>query len=711
MCGVKRYTIILLILFLAGMVRADLGAKDVNAQGVEPSRAHIRRSPEAEALAMAAVQAVKDRDWRTAAENYQKAIELYSTALIKASAVDTAINSDLYWGVRHFCGDALRRMPAEGLKAYNSMFEPAARQALESAVRSRLDTEKLAQVAGFYALTGPGRDALILLLRLSLESGEFYKASGYYRELEQYHPETAQGLPERRLIEEFMAGKTSGVEWPAYCGDNTRSKMMVTRASDEVQGHSFSWTGYSKLPAHVINLSRRINAAEIYYPPIIPQESIPYFPVVGNGMIYLPTGSGIYAFQSPEPKEGDVAKEINLKWKVEYDTSAAGFQEERTINTATLSPDGRRLYVPLIGSFEKYERRLGFLDVKYPFPRRSLFCIDTATAKALWTSDRVAPLPDGSNPLEDIIFPVAPAEENGVLYVAGIRMPNQIDIPEHYLFALDARSGAVYFRTFIASGILETNLFNNPSREPVASVVTVDKDNIYYCSQMGAIAAVDKYSGQVKWLKKYEEYQIKPTWPNYTPPRLPLRWANNPVIRIDNTSFATPKGRPSPIQSFGAADGQVIVTAVDSPFLYILSSDNGGELWRWNGDESPLGNVRYLVGIRDGFLVLSGESCLMCLNLNKTGKVEWKVEGGRLNGKSAITDDRIYITSDYALMEVALKSGKLISRNVLQGKDEAQPSANLLVAGDLLIRNSIGQMNIYRIENKKEPVNNEPAKK
>ena len=130
-------------------------------------------------------------------------------------------------------------------------------------------------------------------------------------------------------------------------------------------------------------------------------------------MIYLPTGSGIYAFELSELKDEKMPydlsapygaqAEMKVKWKVEDDTSNQGFQEERTINTVTLSADGKRLYAPLISSYEKHERRLGFLDVKYPFPRRSLVCLDTSTAKRLWTSDKVPYSKDGGNPLE-ILF-------------------------------------------------------------------------------------------------------------------------------------------------------------------------------------------------------------------------------------------------------------------------------------------------------------------
>ena len=696
------YSLIGLAVGLIGLLMAfpfDSCAKVMAPGELESSRAHIRFSPEAEVLVKTAVKAEKEQDWRSAAQNYQKAIELYSQYLINASILnnkDGAGKSELYLGVHYFCQNALRNMPAEGRKVYRDIFEPAARHVLDNIAKGPLEINKLEQLADRYGLTESGRQALTILMRWYLERGEFYRALGYYRGLKLNHPQDAEGIPERNLIGGFASGGPSNVEWPTYCGNNTRSKIMSVPPDKLANGYSFFWSSYFKLPDHILNLSRRIpNNQNIYYQ-IIPQESIPYFPVVNNNLIYLPTGSGIYAFKLSEPKADKAPYELKVKWKVEYDTSIQGFQEERTINTATLSADGQRLYAPLISSYEKYEPREG-LVVKYPFPRRSLFCFDTVTAKALWTTQKVLSPKNGNDNFEDIVFPIAPAEEDDVLYVAGLRMPSQIDIPEHYLFAINARTGAVYFKTFIGSGILETNLFNNPSREPIASAVTVDSDNIYYCSQMGIITAVDRYNGNIKWLKKYEEYPIVPTWPSYRPPHLPLRWINNPIIRVENTSFAE-------------AQSQVLVTAVDSPFLYLLSGNTGEELWRWNGDDSLLGNIRHLLGVKDGFLVISGETGLICLNLAKDGNVEWRADDkgpfgkdARFIGKGAIINDRIYISSDkYAIYEIQVKTGKLISRQLLPGKEDAQFSANLLVAGAFLIRNSNGYMNIYRIEDKKE---------
>ncbi|MDI6787014.1 MAG: PQQ-binding-like beta-propeller repeat protein, partial [Planctomycetota bacterium] len=528
--------------------------------------------------------------------------------------------------------------------------------------------------------------------------------------------------------------------WQLHHGNSTRSRLM------SANGNSFSSLAYFTIPEHIARLHRGTTMETDYYmasasPPRMFSESIPYFPVVGEGLIYLPTGLGVYVFELPSfagasedgsvdlsrpspSRDGGYHREMKIKWKFEIpvDEKAPVFAEERTINTATLSTDNQRLFVPLISSFEKHDHKLGFLTVRYPFPRRTLFAFDTRTGRILWTTkdnptdqqraNNLAVSPTGINsanlnPYQGFIFPVAPVEQDGVIYLAGIYMPNQVDVPEHHLFAINPRNGEVFFKTFIASGILEANLFNNASREPIAGAVTVDDDNIYYCSQMGVVATVDKYNGNLNWIKKYDQYYIPTTWPDYKPPRLPLRWVNNPIIYTECLSNEHTKG-------------QIVVTAIDSPFLYVLAKENGKELWRWNADSIPLGNTRYLLGIKDELLIVSGKSNITCINLKKEGKIEWMVSGTGMNSKGGITDDRVFVSSsDHTIVEIGLKNGKRLKIHALytepfvpqdklrEGvgtKDVKPPPSlietgyNLLLVGDFLIMNSLSKINIYRIQ-------------
>lgn len=689
---------------------------------IEPSRAYIRLSNEADNLIKAARKAETEKQWAIAVTNYHKAIEIYSQYVINQSRLNNTVdnkNNGIYWGVQYICEKALQNLPPDGKKIYREIFEPIAKHIFEQGCTTDpntsklqiIDINKLLLLANQYSLTCQGQMSLIILMCWYLERAELYQAIQYYRKLSETFPEIAGSLPEAKIINAFLnkknlstatetaqAGTTKSESWQTYAGNNTRSQIMSHQDTKEILSSLF---GFFTLPTQLVKLTQ-IPITMGYYN-IMPVESIPCFPVVNNGLVYLSTGLGIYVLElepkeikssSPSTQGLDSSAEKNNpykfkeKWKFEIplDENIQIFPEERTIHTATVSKNSQKLYVPLITAFEKYERKLGYLDVKYPFPRRTLFAFDTLSGRILWTTQKIPYDNKDNNPLEDIVFPVAPAAEDDVLYLAGIHMVQQTDIPEHYLFALNGKNGEVYFKTFIASGILETNLFNNPSREPIASAVTVDKDNIYYCSQMGVIAAVDKYSGMLKWLKKYDQYAIPATSPNsaLNPPRLPLRWVNNPIIYTDSLPANKTKG-------------QIIVTAVDSPFIYAISTENGEELWRWNADISQMGNIRYFIGIKDNLLIVSGESALICLNLEKDGKIEWIKDGYKFIGKGAITDDKIYVsTTDKGILEIGLKTGKLLNIHTASPEEKIYQAGHLLLVNNFLITASPEQINIYK---------------
>ncbi len=648
---------------------------------IEPSKAHIRVSSEVDDLLKNVYKSESEKDWTNAVKNYQKALELYPQYVVNQSLWEKDKDSSLYWGVRYFCLNAIRNMPAEARKIYNETFSQLAKHLSDSACKIDpstnsvwyLDIDKLAQITERYPFCKEAERALLILIDWYLEQADLYLAYRYYKQLIWLYPsyQNEITLPANTIINSLLVkpDETSKEGWFSYGGNNDRSKVMTVKGS----GEQFSLCGYFDLPTDTMKLAR---------PPLIDplirtgrkiEEPIPFFPVIKDGSLYLSGGNGIYVLSLPE----DVSKEpmlLPLKWKFEIplEENLQLFPEERAINTATVSDENERLYVPLITSFEKHERKLGFLTVKYPFPRRTLFAFNTRNGRILWDTAK-------DESLKHMLFPIAPLEEEQVLYVAGINMPNQTDVPEHYILAMNPQNAEVYFKTFVASGILETNLFNNPTREPIASAITVDSDNIYYCSQMGVIAAVDKHLGLLKWLKKYPQYYIPPTWPDYIPPRLPLRWINNPIIKISE-----------PIYNRSA----IIVTCIDSPFLYIISTENGEELWRWNADETELGNIRYILGLRDGLLVISGETAIVCLNLTKNGKIEWIITGHGISGKGAVCDNnKVYVPTNQAILEIGLKSGKLLNIHQLN-----KNTGHLLLADNLMVITSLNRLAIYRIK-------------
>ncbi|MBI4711893.1 MAG: PQQ-like beta-propeller repeat protein [Planctomycetes bacterium] len=679
----------------------------------EPNRAHILVSNDAIVIFKDADTQVKDKNWSAAIANYQKLIESYSQYVIPADK--TAVNpadrdkvapngipqgttnpayrenepGNLFYGVKYLALESLKTLPPEGKEVYRKLYDSSAKALFESAFQNpKLDRlENLKTIIDRYPFSSYGEKAFIRLSRYHLEKGDAREAKLILDNLISYLYPQQTNIP-KHIASDLALAESQTLRdpdppalWSTYGGNNQRSQWQTTPQIP--QGHNaITITCQWSFPDEPVTATL---AAPVQppgsddFPGIIqpiqfnPERYLPYFPAVYGDMIYLPTETTLYAL----PLDNDKAK--RWKFKAPCDepdrfipaepqprTGDRSVGEERTIYTVTVSDN--KIYLPLVTSFfGKSERQLGFLDVKYAFPLRTLFCFDAANGKVLWSTQSQ----------EKVSFTTAPLVESNTCYASGIQTMSQTDLPEYYLFAFDSRAGAdnIRWKTFITSGILETNLFNNPSREPLGSCLTADDTTLYYCSHIGVTATVDKYSGMLKWLRQYPQYTIAPVRHNYTPPRLPLHWINNPIIYVNSDK---PK---------------IIVTPFDSPYLLCLSADSGIELWRWDGQE--LGATRYLVGVNDDLLVVAGEQSVICLSISSQGKRKWVISGHQFRGKPALTATKVYAPTVAGLLEIDLKSGKLLNTYPWLNP---KYSGNLLLLTNNMITTSASHLNVFSYE-------------
>ncbi|MCK4908996.1 MAG: PQQ-binding-like beta-propeller repeat protein, partial [Planctomycetes bacterium] len=700
------------------------------------SRAHIIVSHEARELIATARQAAEAKDWHRVVKNYQQALESYPEALIPSDA-----DKDVYVGVRYYCQSALRALPPEARRVYQNLFDPVARTFLERAER-RQDIDLLRVIVERYFYTSVAQRALDLLAQHHLEKGELSAAINY---LEKLAGRSEKSLPAQTVVQLAVAYAGTGEKdkldelmetvrrdyrdarvmvgtkevflitfvrnfqrqlsalkkravnnWPTYAGDNTRTKLMGPPLK--------------KLPPHAREITIPASKGSRGARPVPRSHVLPdpnqyplYFPVIDDGIIYLSNGIALYAidlFSLPDtsfPLEKEKAGGRSILKPPVKETAPTGrlLFEERMIFSPVVHQN--MVYVNLVEEITRSETQLGdAIYVKLPIPNRSLMAIDRVTEKLKWS---VGGQNDGPDFLSKASFPMPPAVEGNLaegasLYTAAIYTENPTDLPEHYLCSFDAASGRLRWKTFIVSGLLETNLFNNTTRESVASVVTLDEENVYYCSNMGVLAALDKKSGAIKWVKKYRQYHIPPTT-DIRPPRLPLIWFNNPLLYVRSADQA--------------GQDMLISTPVDSPFLYVVDPASGRELWKWDGTQ--LGNIRYLLGASQDILVLSGQNMLIALDLKAEGRRAWvaEIKNDRIAGKGALTAESVYLSTDQALKKFDLQTGKIISEWNWPGAEPGQISpqspaprmfsgrraGHCLILDNILVTVSAKQLNVF----------------
>jgi outer membrane protein assembly factor BamB/TolA-binding protein len=326
-----------------------------------------------------------------------------------------------------------------------------------------------------------------------------------------------------------------------------------------------------------------------------------------------------------------LTKESKLCWRFDTDLREQLVQDERVLHT-TIVANGIA-YVPLVANIEESWRseNLFNLDVTCGFPKRAIYAFDAMGGKLLWSTA-------GSTDefLRTASFAMAPAFDSGNLYAGAVYMSEQNAPMEHFICCLDAATGRLKWKTYLCSGFLEVNLFNNPVRESLGSAVTISNGMAFYCSNMGAAAAVDLIDGRIVWLNRYRQFEIPPTR-NFYPPLMPSHWANNPPVLCSGAVFFTP---------------------MDSPYLYGFDAATGQKRWEWNPKDLNV-TFKHLLGVSGDCLVLTGQD-VIALDVKRGLKMKWSVTPTEAPaGRGGISREFVYVPTVAALYKIGIAGGKI----------------------------------------------------
>ncbi|MCE9582126.1 MAG: PQQ-binding-like beta-propeller repeat protein [Planctomycetes bacterium] len=362
-------------------------------------------------------------------------------------------------------------------------------------------------------------------------------------------------------------------------------------------------------------------------------ESMPIAPAIADGIVLVNEGHVAWAAELA----GDGDRRL---WTYRgLDANQLMF-EERALHGATLA--GGLAYFTIATSCEK-EQRQSFLVAVYPIPVRRLACVDAQTGRKIWEKGGDAA---GKDFEKRASYHGAPVVDGDRLYCAATYWATPTDPAEHWVVCLDSKTGKEIWRTFVASGIQEINLFNNATRESVPHSLTVTGDRIYTCTNLGVIACLDRSDGGMLWARRYPRFRVQPVLDPWEIPRLPVTWLPSPIYVAKDPTDKKEK---------------VVVAPLDGPYVFCLSADDGDLLSRFipqdDAGREDASLYRYVLGVRDGYVVLSGRS-VMAIELG-TGKRKWSPVSlpSPPVGRGLIAADGVYFPLRSGLLKVGLKDG------------------------------------------------------
>lgn len=549
---------------------------------------------------------LRNKAEKLAAEGrYTEALKIYERAMNEHGSHVIRVEKDLYVSVRQWCMDRIAAWPPEGRAAYRQMYDSDAKILFQRARQSN-DKEQLLSLIRQYPYSSFASEARRLLGVLYLEEGNWERAAAALETAEDPASIAARAvalsrLGERARLEKLRASAPEGeiliegrrvglrdfvegclkecrpppprarlslaeTSWPMYGGDPGSTRVC---RDNPVPGAKI-WSA-ALPPAQFVFAERGAGWDEdegAYVAQTYPYN--PIVPAVADGVVYVHNEYGAYAYNL----FGDSAE---LLWSYSHHPPAGDLMfEERTVHATTVH-DGR-VYANLVTSILGSEMRLGYLPVKYPFPKRALFCFDAYTGRLLWRLGGEA----GEAEFDRMIsFALPPTPVGDRLYVAAVKQRLPQELFEHYVLCLDAATGRILWKTFVATGGTEINLFGNSVRESQGSKVAVLGDDLFYGTNLGVIVCLDRVSGDIKWITRYQQVPIRPTR-SVTPRRNPFTWINNPVV---------------------ATRDALIVTPCDSTLLYAIDPRNGRILYTLDGRQHE---VNAVYGVNENHLVLGG---------------------------------------------------------------------------------------------------------
>ena len=505
----------------------------------------IRNTRDARALMERAEKHLDAKRWSEAILSLQELIESHRGDVLPARMEDDEGRLSTYafhTGAGAWATAKLMELPDATREQYRQRYDKAAEAALSSAQASG-DRRSLIEVAERWPLTDSAETALWTLGDLEFELGSLVDAENAWRRASAYsdsaRKELGAGALERlRLAREWRESSdpddailipTVGLR---LTGSN-EGRGPVPEESAE------PWT--YRLPRSPFRTKRLVN--NIY--PIYAEDQV----FVSNSMqvVALDAYTGELNWQSEEQRGWDASKRANL---------VKGIDPRETMIAPAVS--GSILIAPIQVPYSRL-RYANFQGIRIttPIPERRLFAFDRTTGTPLWDhSPPIAWEGDTGSFAQNVSLAGPPATTGTRVIVPCYFMQGRVDF---HVACYDISTGERLWSTQLISGQRGLNMFGRHEREFCAPPIRIEGDRAIVLTQLGTVAALDVYTGQILWQSLYEQIPL-PRNSNFSSQRRTQHWRNTaPVV----------------------ADDAVLVTPIDSEYMVAFDIEHGTALWSY----------------------------------------------------------------------------------------------------------------------------------
>ncbi|HYF51437.1 MAG TPA: PQQ-binding-like beta-propeller repeat protein [Planctomycetota bacterium] len=291
--------------------------------------------------------------------------------------------------------------------------------------------------------------------------------------------------------------------------------------------------------------------------------------------------------------------------------------------------------------------------------------------------------------LKGISFICAPTYDSGVLYASAMVVGGS---NESWVAAFDADNGQMLWRTMICSS--SPAVVQGPVQPALSLPPTVSGGNVFVCTNLGAVAALEASTGGVKWIRVYDRTTNQVNrfnaWNNQG--QESKFWGPNPPIVWENLLIVTPQ------------DSDIL-------YAYYIETDpnsegrivGGRRAWQIPRSDASSGgtDLKHVLGISNGHIFLSGTN--LAYYEVKSGKKAGPKEpfqfDSPIKGRGVVTENMILLPTEKGLvrLDIGQDEGRLSVKIKDQTKwtNPAEEAGNIFVAGDVLYTTSHTHVNAY----------------
>ncbi|MCY3024092.1 MAG: PQQ-binding-like beta-propeller repeat protein, partial [Planctomycetota bacterium] len=242
----------------------------------------------------------------------------------------------------------------------------------------------------------------------------------------------------------------------------------------------------------------------------------------------------------------------------------------------------------------------------------------------------------------------------------------QGDMNAHGVAAVDADTGRLRWKTTLVTGstgvkIGEQYYLSTLNMGPPA----VDSGELYISTGLSAVAALNAFSGEVKWITTYPRLHLGDPQHGQSQAGYDLR---------QYTSKALSRGPLSPM----VVEDVVLLAPKDGCGFLALDRQTGAIRWRME-----LADCRFVAGIADGTVLLCDEGVTAVSAAS--GRVVWEYSPANQSayGQPALSGGVLYLPTEKELQRVDARTGQLLGATPWDSR--LGPLTNLAIVSSGLI--------------------------